>query len=140
MKKDTLTEKQQRFCRNIVAGMTNTDAYLNAYNHKGKITTAQVESTKLLNKGHIQEYIHTISQPKVINAQLDGLNAREQQIKEIQERINICKEKQDEQSLIRYYDMLNKIYALYKESDAPKTTESTLTTLDVEKLKSITSA
>lgn len=109
-----LTQKQEKFCRNIVSGMSNKDAYNNAYNSKSD-NAAWIESTKLLKREDIQKYISDLRKPIEIEIQSNQFNARQKQIDFINDRINICKEKGDEQSIIRYTDMLNKIHGIYKE-------------------------
>ena len=68
-------------------------------------------------------------------AKIQGLNARQQQIDFIQSRIEHCLKVDDEQSIIRYTDMLNKINALYKETEQEQKTESTVNNLDTGILK-----
>lgn len=129
-----LTEKQEKFCRAIVSGMTNKDAYMSAYNCQSE-NAAWIESTKLLNREDIQSKIKTLRKPIELKVQTEAINARQKQIEAIQERIELCKQKDDEQSLIRYYDMLNKIYALYKETETEIKPESTVNNLDISVLK-----
>jgi hypothetical protein len=130
-----LTVKQQNFCKNIVAGMSNKDAYITAYDFNGKDNTAYTEAYKLLLRDDIQKYIETLNKPIEKAYQTSIISERQKQIKEIQERIAICKEKEDEQSLIRYYDMLNKIYGVYKDTEQEQKTESTVNNLDTDTLK-----
>ena len=130
-----LTPKQEKFCQCIVSGMSGKDSYLSAYDTKCNDQVAYNEASKLLLREDIQQHIFTIRKPLEQAAQIKALNARDKQIAEIQERINICKQKEDEQSLIRYYDMLNKIYALYKETEQEQKPESTVNTLDISTLK-----
>ena len=55
----------------------------------------------------------------------------------IEERIAICKEKEDENSIIRYTDMLNKLYSLYKEEANTDNKENKLSDLDTNTLHKI---
>ena len=130
-----LTPKQEKFCQCIVSGMSGKDSYLSAYDTKCNEQVAYNEASKLLLREDIQKRIFDIRKPLEQAAQIKALNAREQQIKAIQERIELCKQKDDEQSLIRYYDMLNKIYALYKETETEVKPESTVNNLDISVLK-----
>lgn len=129
-----LTEKQKKFCRNLIDGMTTKDAYLNAYDSKAKDTTAYSEATKLLRDDRIQQYIKTLSIPLEQSAQANSLSAREQQLAFINSRIQHCIDVDDEQSLIRYTDMLNKMHGLYKEADTTKSEQLPLDNLDTDKL------
>lgn len=130
-----LTPKQEYFCRLVASGKDYTTAYLTAYDWNGSKAGAANESMILANKPEIQEKIKTLVKPLEIAAQKETINARQKQIDAIQERIEICKQKEDEQSLIRYYDMLNKIYALYKETEQETKQESTVNSLDISVLK-----
>ena len=129
-----LTEKQRAFCRNIVSGMTNKDAYISAYNCNSD-NAAWIESTKLLNRNDIQAEIKTLRKPIELKVQTQALNARQQQIDFIQSRIEHCLKVEDEQSIIRYTDMLNKINALYKETETEQKTDSSVNNLDTSVLK-----
>ena len=71
-------------------------------------------------------------------AQIQGLNAREKQLKDIEERIEICKEKGDETSLIRWFDMKSKILGLYTAADDKQDTVNNLSNLDTSILEKIT--
>ena len=130
-----LTPKQEKFCQCIVSGMSGKDSYLSAYDTNGNVNNAYVESSKLLLRDDIQKRILELRKPQEEAAKIQGFNARQKQIEEIEKRIEICKQKEDEQSLIRYYDMLNKIYALYKETEQETKQESNVNNLDTSLLK-----
>ncbi len=130
-----LTPKQEKFCQCIVSGMSGKDSYLSAYDTKCSDQVAYNEASKLLLREDIQKRIFTIRKPLEQAAQIKALSARDKQIQEIEQRIQLCKQKEDEQSLIRYYDMLNKIYALYKETETEQKPESTVNNLDISVLK-----
>ena len=61
---------------------------------------------------------------------IDTVNARQQQIDFIKSRIAECIKKDDEQSLIRWNEQLNKIYALYKEQENEQKTDNKVNNLD----------
>ena len=109
-----LTPKQEKFCQCIVSGMTGKDSYLTAYSGNSE-KAAEIESMKLLKRDDITERITELNKPIINLAQNTAINARKKQIEFIEERIAICKEKEDENSIIRYTDMLNKLYSLYKD-------------------------
>lgn len=133
-----LTPKQEHFCRLVASGKDYTNAYLTAYDWHGSTNGAQIESTKLANKPEIQCRIQTLLKPLEIKAQKDALNNRQQQIEFIQSRIEHCIANGDEQSTIRYTDMLNKIYALYKESETETKQQSSVSKVDTDTLKRLT--
>ena len=130
-----LTPKQEYFCRLVASGKDYTTAYLTAYDWNGSKAGAANESLILANKPEIQEKIKTLIKPMEIAAQKESVNARQQRIDFILERIRICEEKEDEQSLIRWNDQLCKIYALYKETETEQKPESTVNNLDISVLK-----
>ncbi len=132
-----LTQKQELFCREVVAGKSYKDAYITAYNTNGKDTTVRTESAKLALREDIQERIKALSKPLQLAAQVEGMNAREKQLKEIDERIEICKKKEDEQSLIRWMDMKNKLLQLYSEPEEKKDNDNNLTNLNTDILAKI---
>lgn len=129
-----LTGKQKEFCRCIVSGMTGIDSYMTAYNSNNK-NVANVESVKLLKRDDITSYIKKLNQPIINHMENTIISERKKQIDFINSRIELCKQKDDEQSIIRYTDMLNKILALYKESETEHKTESSVNNLDTDTLK-----
>lgn len=135
-----LTAKQEKFCRGIVSGMTGKESYIAAYNTKASDQVIYNESNKLLMREDITKRIEELKKPLEYHAINTAISARNKQIQEIQERIKICKEKEDENSLIRYYDMLNKIYCLYKDTGIENKNDSPLKTMDDETLKKLSKA
>lgn len=129
-----LTQKQEKFCECIVSGMSNIESYMTAYNSESK-GSANVESTKLLQRDDILERIEELRKPIVTLVQTQAINARQEQIEFIKNRIQICIAKDDETSVIRYTDMLNKLLALYKETETEQNKENPLETLDNDKLR-----
>lgn len=128
-----LTEKQKKFCENIVSGMGYAEAYLNAYDGHSK-AGAYNESSKLMKRADILEEIGRLSKPLEDAFHATQLSEREKQIKFIIDRIELCRLKEDEQSIIRYTDMLNKIFGLYKIQDAAEKEENQLSNLDTNAL------
>ena len=129
-----LTAKQEKFCQNIASGKEIIESYMSAYDCNSK-SAANTESYKLLKRDDITERIAEIRKPVINLLQNKQISERQQQINAIQDRIAICIEKEDETSLIRYYDMLNKIYALYKETETEQKPESSVNNLDIIVLK-----
>ena len=129
-----LTIKQENFCNYIANGKNGIESYMAAYDCQSK-HAANIESTKLLKRDDITERIKELRKPILNLYQNKVISERQKQIEEIEKRIEICKQKEDEQSLIRYYDMLNKIYALYKETETEQKPESTVNNLDISVLK-----
>jgi len=131
-----LTPKQMKFCEYVVAGNSYKDAYLLAYNGTSD-NAAYVEGSKLGLRSDIQAYIKTLQKPIEDAIQVQQTTARQKQIDFINERIQHCIQKDDEQSIIRYTDMLSKIFQLYKEEDAQQTSVNNLDNMDTDKLLKI---
>lgn len=108
-----LTEKQETFCRNIVSGMSNKDAYISAYNSTGSDQNAWNESGKLMAREDIQERIQTLRKPLEIAAQTTALTEREKKRSILWERIQVCINNNDDAAVARYMDILNKMDAEY---------------------------
>lgn len=125
-----LTSKQELFAQNIVAGLSGKDSYITAYKNNCNDNTAYKESMKLLARTDIQDRIKELRKPLEIQAQTKALTAREQQLEFITSRIEHCIANDDEQALIRYTDMLNKIHGLYKETQEIEQTSTGIDKLD----------
>ena len=67
---DRLTDKEEKFCQNIVSGMTQYDAYLDAYNvgASTKRETTDNDAYKKSNKPEIIARIKFLRQPVVDRA------------------------------------------------------------------------
>lgn len=135
-----LTQKQENFCQNIVSGLSGKDSYLAAYNAKCSEQVAYNEASKLLLRKDIQQRIFDMRKPLEQAAQIKALSARDKQIQEIQDRIAICKQKEDETNVRYYLDMLNKIYNLYKDTEQEQKPESNVSNLDLNTLKRLSGA
>ena len=131
-----LTAKQENFCRNIVNGMTVTDSYKKVYTSK-KNSTCKVEGYKLLQNIDIQNRIKELQQPILAEQNAQNATKRAEMIDFIQSRIEICKNNEDENSIIRYTDMLNKIYGTYKVEEDNTKSNSNLHNLSMDKLQKI---
>ena len=131
------SKKQEKFCQCIVSGMSGKDSYLAAYDTNGSDQFLYNESSKLLLREDIQARIKTLRKPLEQAAQIKGLNARQEQIEFIKKRIAICEQKEDEQSLIRWNEQLNKIYALYKEVEQEEKQDQTVNNLDTNILRKL---
>lgn len=131
-----LTSKQEAFCKNIVLGLTKQNAYLQAYNTDNK-TVASVEATKLLKREDITSYIKTLKKPITNHFENECINARQQQLNAIDERIEECIKNADETNLRQYIDMKNKLLGLYKDTDNGQSSNNTLDNLDTSTLKAL---
>lgn len=131
-----LTPKQEKFCQCIVSGMDGKSSYLTAYNGNSP-KTAEVESNKLLKRDDITERIKVLSKPIINLCQNTAISARQKQIDRIEERISLCIASGDENSVIRYTDMLNKLYGLYGNTEPLAASENNVEKLDTDLLKKL---
>ncbi len=74
-KKTRLTDSQKKLCWNIVVeGMTQKEAYMDAYPNCGSEYQAQCNASKTLSKPHVREYCDelrdTMLKTSMLNAQL----------------------------------------------------------------------
>lgn len=113
MAKKRLSPKMIKFCQNIVDGKSYVESYIDAYNFTGTRNSAGVEANKLLLREDIQEKIKDIRKPIEEAIQLKSLSNREKKLKIIWERLEICIAKEDEVSIARYLEILNKMDGEY---------------------------
>ena len=130
-----LTEKQETFCRNIISGMSGKDSYISAYNSKGSEQNAYNEASKLLAREDIQERLKVLRKPLEIHAQTSALTEREKKKAIIWERIEACIANNDDSSVARYMDILNKMDSEYINVNRNITdSNEDIQELDTEKL------
>lgn len=129
-----LTNKQEKFCQYFASGMSAVDSYTSAYNTQATTQVKYNESHKLLKNPAIMERIKELNFPLENHIAHTSKSERQQQIDFILERIELCKQKDDEQSIIRYTDMLNKIFGTYKEDNTGSNEENKLENIDTDKL------
>lgn len=104
-----LTEKMKQFAREYYKnGGNGTEAYLIAYNTDSR-TTAQRESSLLLKRADINEYLKALNIPNENKA----ISEREKKRELIQQRILACIEKEDDTNARGWMDILNKMDSEY---------------------------
>jgi phage terminase small subunit len=62
--KRNLTYKQKQFCKGLVSGLTQTEAYSQAYKHKGKRKTMSDNASRLVNDSRIQAEVEALERAK----------------------------------------------------------------------------
>lgn len=127
-----LTEKQKEFCREYVKNNGNgTKAYLHAYDSKSE-TAASIESSKLLRRDDITEYIAALNKPMENRIQ----NEREKKRKFLWDMIE--NPSVSESDRLRAMDILNKMDAEYininRNIEDKPATITNLSTAALEKL------
>ena len=129
-----LTPKQEKFALCIVEGMSGKDAYYTAYDTTCSPQVAYNESMKLLKRDDMTERIKELRKPLENHAQNVSITERQKHIDFIKERIELCKQKEDENSILRYLDQLAKIGGYYKESEKEEKAENVINSLDTTTL------
>lgn len=100
-----LTEKQKAFCREYVRnGGNGTEAYLATYDSQSRVVASN-ESSKLLRRDDITEYIATVNGPLENRI----TNEREKKRRILWDGIEECKRNGDHTGVARYMDILNKM-------------------------------
>lgn len=131
-----LTPKQEKFCQCIVSGMSGKDSYLAAYDCNSD-NAAMVESTKLLNRIDIANRLKELRQPIETLAQTQAITETERIKALLWERIEICRQKDDEAAIARYTDQLNKLNNAYRDTTTATEDANKLDTLDTSALQRI---
>ena len=131
-----LIAQQEAFCKNIISGMNATESYKAAYN-TDKHNIAKVEAYKLLQNKKIQDRLEELTTPILAEQNAQNSTKRAEMIDFIRSRIEICKNNQDENNIVRYADMLNKIYGTYKVEQDNTKSNNNLHNLSMDKLQKI---
>lgn len=131
-----LTAKQEKFCNNVVSGMNYKDSYMDAYNSES-VQAAYIEGSKLAMREDIQERIKALKKPIEEHIQITAISEKEKQLQFIRERMEHCKSKEDENSLLRWSDQYNKLLGFYKDTDEKESNDNNLTSLDTSILERI---
>ena len=106
--KNGISQKMKNFCYEYMLTQNATQAYLAAYDTTNETTAAQ-EGCKLLQRDDITEFLKELNRPMVNKI----TNEREKKRKIIWERIELCRERDEDAAIARYMDILNKMDAEY---------------------------
>lgn len=107
-----LTQKQMNFCQEYIKCGNATEAYLTAYDSTSR-RSAQIESSRMLDRDDIQEYLVKLRKPIEKAVKRKIINEREYKKKLIQERIDECIERGDDAAIARYLEIWNKMDGEY---------------------------
>lgn len=135
-----LTEKEELFCQGIIEGLGTVGAYRRAYSEKAAESTAFTAASQILKREKVSRRLEELRKPLEDAIRAENVQARDQQIKFILGRIELCKASGDENAIIRYTDMLNKIYGVYKENTGENIGENKLSALDTDVLRRLTAS
>lgn len=125
-----LTEKQKAFCREYFSnGGNGTQAYLTAYDSNSE-QSAAIESSRLLVREDIQEYLNTLNKP----LEKKAISERERKRAVLWEII----QNGDNNDKCRAMDILNKMDAEYINVNHNITEQKTdISSIDLDKLKQL---
>ena len=127
-KVNRLTEKQKNFCREYVNNNGNgIEAYLFAYDSNSK-TAAAIESSKLLQKDNITEYIATLNKP-LENKINNERQKKRQWLWDMIENPSVS-----ESDRLRAMDILNKMDSEYINITRQEEVKTDISTLDIDTL------
>ena len=130
-----LTEKQKNFCHEYVKNNgKGIEAYMSAYDSKS-VGSAKQEASKLLKRDDITEYIQTLTKPTINKIQ----NEREKKRSIIWNRIEACISNEDDSSIARYMDILNKMDQEYINITRTEENKTDINNLDTETLLKLAS-
>lgn len=110
-----LTEKQITFARALAAGMTQKEAYVQAYDTKTlNQNTLVANAHKEANKPEVKAYLE-----KVLKEEYNTVGVMKTRDEAyirtlLHERLEVCRSKGDETSIVRYAEMLNKMNHTYQ--------------------------
>lgn len=123
-----LTEKQKNFCREYVNNKGNgIEAYLFAYDSNSK-TAASIESSKLLRRDDITEYIAALNKP------LENRIQNEREKKRTWLWSMIDNPNVSESDRLRAMDILNKMDSEYINITRNEEVKTDISTLDIDTL------
>ena len=108
-----LTPKQEKFCQNVVSGMTGKDAYIDAYDTKGSPETVYTEVTRLFGRDDIQARMKALREPIVEAIQGEALSERDRIKNILWERLQKAIEREDDATIVKYTDQINRMNAEY---------------------------
>lgn len=136
-----LTLKQRAFCEEYLRNGGNaTQAYLAAYDGNSALA-ANVESSRLLEREDIQDYIKRLRRPieKAVVRKIVNERQRKKQI--IEERLMACIEREDDAAIARYLEIWNKMDGEYVNINKDITDQSAeIVNLDTATLQQLAKA
>ena len=111
---DKLTPKREKFCQNIVKGMTQADAYRNAFNAKGMADKTIIEkASRLMAVGNIRARVEEL-QTKVEDKLAYSLKESFAKLVELQDKA-LAQTKIDLSNAIKAEELKGKLAGLYED-------------------------
>lgn len=111
---NTLTEKENIFCMAIADGKSQFEAYNIAYDTKTKRrNTVDCNASKVMAKPHIKERIAELQERKENAKVYSDINDINKRYNIIWQQIDKCIANNDNTSVARYMDIINKMTGAY---------------------------
>ena len=140
---NTLTPKQQAFCRAVVSGCTMSDAYREAYSTSNmKPATVNREAYALMADPKITARVETLQRAKDRAVIACGVSDRDLVLTQLRTLATKAEGKPAEHVILRAVDLLGKTQGMYKEvqvQETPRTAAEIQAELE-EKLAAILGA
>lgn len=133
-----LTDKEAKFCNAMAQGYTQYESYIMAYDPQtNNRASIDVMASRLAKKEYIQEKIHSLVNAQETALGLELANDKNKRITLIWDRINACLSKNDENNVVKYIDMLNKLAGDYKNINVNENDVKPLSTMSNEDLNKL---
>ena len=129
-----LTDKQERFCQGVAAGLSLTDAYKQAYD-TDKMSQQAIwnESSKLAKRDNITHRVKELRRP-IVNHYENSVIRETERIRQELWRIIGDTTGEKTENRIRALDILNRMNGAYKETQAEDKDTDDIAGLDTDKL------
>ena len=113
-KSNHLTDKERIFCLSILNGQNQRNSYITAYQPKTtNIASLDVLANKVVSRPHVQEYLREMRGLQDRAKIYSNINDKQKRIELIWDRIELCKQKNDDTAIARYLDQLAKLNGDY---------------------------
>lgn len=133
-----LTDKEEIFATAIADGYSQSDAYILAYNPKTKnANSIAAMACRIANKEDVKERINAFIDRKSDKYAYNDLLDKNKRINLIYERIQYCIDNKDENNVVKYIDMLNKLAGDYKNITVKQTDIKPLANMSIEELNKL---
>lgn len=134
-----LTDKEKKFCLGIAEGKSQYQAYLDAYNVKtDKRGSIDNMAHAVIKKPHVSAYLQKLRKKVDDNATLCSSITKEKKINLIWEQIQKCIDNNDNASIARYLEILNKLQGHYVNTSKIITEENqNFSDLSIDEIKDL---
>lgn len=133
-----LTDKEEIFATAVADGYTQHDAYVMAYKPSTiKQNSIDVMASRVANKPDVKARIQEFIDRKAGTYAYNDLLDKNKRINLIYERIQYCIDNKDENNVVKYIDMLNKLAGDYKNITVKQTDIKPLANMSIEELNKL---